>query len=98
MSFKPLIVINALMSVPDVTPAAVAAVTARLLVLESVSVAEIAKVVMECGLAPGQALALCQTLEGLPAATAAASPAAAASGAPVAVSASSRCLVKFKHQ
>ncbi len=79
MSYKPLIVINALKSVPDVTPTAVAAITARLLVLESVSAAETAKIATECGLAPEKALALCQTLEGLP--PAAAPVAAAASGA-----------------
>ena len=82
MSYKPLIVINALKSVPDVTPTAVAAVTARLLVLDSITLAETAKVMMECGLSPEQALAVRQAVDGLPAA---APVAAAASGAPVQV-------------
>ena len=83
MSYNPVTVINALTSVPDLSTTAVAAMTARLFVLESVSAAETAKIATECGLTPGQALALSQTLEGLP--PAAAPVAAAASGAPVQV-------------
>ena len=82
MSYKPLIVINALKSVPGVTSAAVAAVTARLLVLESVSGSETAKIAMECGLVPEQALALCQALDAGGPAASPLSPLAAASGAP----------------
>ncbi len=82
MSYNPVTIMTALKSVPDLSTTAVAAVTARLVVLDSITLAETAKVMMECGLSPEQALAVRQAVDGLPAA---APVAAAASGAPVQV-------------
>ncbi len=82
MSYNPVTIMTALKSLPDLSTTAVAAVTARLVVLDSITLAETAKVMMECGLSAEQALAVREAVDSLPAA---APVAAAASGAPVQV-------------
>ncbi len=57
-------IINALKSVPDLSTTAVAAVTARLVVLDSITLAETAEVMMECGMSLEQALAVRQAVDG----------------------------------
>ena len=94
MSYKPTRVANALKSMLDQPSASVtAAVKARLAAAPTISLADLLTMLLECGMTPDQVLELREALDDTPPA---ASPLAA--GAPVAVSASSRCLVKFKHQ
>ncbi len=78
MSYNPVSIINALKSVPDVTPAAVAAVKARIAMLLSITLAELLPILVECGMTAEQVFDLRETLESLPAAAPVA--AAAASG------------------
>ncbi len=82
MSYNPVAIIKALKSVPDVTPAAVAAVKARIAMLLSITLAELLPILEGCGVTAEQVFDLRETLEGP---LAAAPAAAAASGAPAQV-------------